>query len=178
VQKALDNPREIDMNRVDAQQTRRILDRLMGFRLSPLLWDKVKQGLSAGRVQSVALKMVCERQDEIEAFKPEEYWVFGARLEGKTPPPFLARLHQIEGKKARVENREQATAIETALNKGKFKVATIERKESRQKPAPPFITSRLQQEAARRFGFSVKRTMGIAQGLYEGRTSAIAARPA
>ncbi len=169
VQKALDNPREIDMNRVDAQQTRRILDRLMGFRLSPLLWDKVKQGLSAGRVQSVALKMVCERQDEIEAFKPEEYWVFGARLEGKTPPPFLARLHQIEGKKARVENREQATAIETALNKGKFKVAAIERKESRQKPAPPFITSRLQQEAARRFGFSVKRTMGIAQGLYEGK---------
>ncbi|MEO8502697.1 MAG: type I DNA topoisomerase [Acidobacteriota bacterium] len=169
VLKALENPGQIDLRKVDAQQTRRILDRLMGFRLSPLLWDKVKQGLSAGRVQSVALKMVCERQDEIEAFNPEEYWVFGARLLGKQPPPFLARLHQISGKKARVENGAQAAEIETALKAGKFSVSTIERKESKQKPAAPFITSRLQQEAARRFGFSVKRTMGIAQGLYEGK---------
>lgn len=169
VLKALENPRQIDLRKVDAQQTRRILDRMMGFRLSPLLWDKVKQGLSAGRVQSVALKMVCERQDEIEAFQPEEYWVFGARLEGKHPPPFLARLHQISGKKAKVENGEQAAVIEQALQKGKFAVSGIERKESKQKPGPPFITSRLQQEAARRFGFSVKRTMGIAQGLYEGK---------
>lgn len=169
VLRALEHPTEIDLKRVDAQQTRRILDRLMGFRLSPLLWDKVKQGLSAGRVQSVALKMVCDRQAEIDAFVPEEYWVLGARLAGNMPPPFLARLSAIAGKKSRVANGEQAAEIEAALRTGSFRVATIERKESKQRPSPPFITSQLQQAAARRHGFSVKRTMGLAQGLYEGR---------
>lgn len=169
VQKALEHPGTIDHHLVDAQQARRVLDRLMGFKLSPLLWDKVKRGLSAGRVQSVALKMVCDRQAEIDAFRPEEYWVMGARLAAQAPPEFVARLHQIDGKRARVDNGEQAAAIERDLAAGGFRVAAVERKESKQRPSPPFITSRLQQEAARKLGFSVKRTMGIAQGLYEGR---------
>jgi len=169
VLKALEEPRGIDERKVDAQQARRILDRLMGFRLSPLLWEKVKQGLSAGRVQSVALKMVCDRQAEIDAFVPEEYWNLSADLEAGEPPIFNARLHRIDGDKAKVENAEQAGEIVQALRAGRFRVATVERKESKQHPGPPFITSRLQQDAARRFGFSVKRTMGIAQGLYEGK---------
>jgi DNA topoisomerase-1 len=166
---ALENPSTIDYKKVDAQQARRVLDRLMGFRLSPLLWDKIKRGLSAGRVQSVALKMVCERQAEIDAFDPQEYWVLGADLEGAAPPPFTAKLAKIDGKKAEVATGEQAAEIVRGLEAGRFTVAAVEKKRSQQKPSPPFITSRLQQEAARRFGFAVKRTMGIAQGLYEGR---------
>lgn len=169
VLKALEHPGSIDLMKVDAQQARRVLDRMMGFRLSPLLWEKVKQGLSAGRVQSVALKMVCDRQAEIEAFQPEEYWLLGADLKASQPPVFNARLHRIEGRKAEVGNGEQAARIVRDLEQGRFLVAKVERKESRQRPAPPFITSRLQQEAARRYGFSVKRTMALAQGLYEGR---------
>jgi DNA topoisomerase-1 len=169
VLKALENPRTIDFKKVDAQQARRVLDRLMGFRLSPLLWEKVKQGLSAGRVQSVALKMVCDRQAEIDAFKSEEYWNLGADLKAAVPPTFNARLQRIGGKKAEVGNGEDAARIVRELEAGRFTVAKVERKESRQRPSPPFITSRLQQEAARRYGFSVKRTMGIAQGLYEGK---------
>ncbi|MFW6176032.1 MAG: type I DNA topoisomerase, partial [Acidobacteriota bacterium] len=166
---ALEEPRDIDPKKVDAQQARRILDRLMGFRLSPLLWEKVKQGLSAGRVQSVALKMVCDRQAEIDAFEPEEYWVLTADLEGSEPPPFKARLHKVDGKKAEIGDGERAAEIVDALREGTFRVASVERKESKQRPGPPFITSRLQQDAARRFGFTVKRTMGVAQGLYEGK---------
>ncbi|HEV2853028.1 MAG TPA: type I DNA topoisomerase [Thermoanaerobaculia bacterium] len=169
VLKALENPGTIDLKKVDAQQARRVLDRMMGFRLSPLLWEKVKQGLSAGRVQSVALKMVCDRQAEIDVFKPEEYWNLGADLKGSVPPPFTARLNRIDGKKAEVGDGEQAARIVRDLESGRFVVAKVERKESRQRPSPPFITSRLQQEAARRYGFSVKRTMALAQGLYEGR---------
>jgi DNA topoisomerase-1 len=166
---ALEEAGDIDYKKVDAQQARRVLDRLMGFRLSPLLWEKVKQGLSAGRVQSVALKMVCDRQAEIEAFEPEEYWNIAAELAAGVPPPFTARLHRIDGKKAEVANGEQAAAIVRGLEGGSFVVRTVERKEAQQKPGAPFITSRLQQEAAKRFGFSVKRTMALAQGLYEGR---------
>jgi DNA topoisomerase-1 len=169
VLKALENPGEIDLRKVDAQQTRRILDRMMGFRLSPLLWNKIKQGLSAGRVQSVALKMVCERQAEIDVFNPEEYWLLGADLKADQPPPFSARLHRVDGKKAEVDNGADAARIVRGLESGKFTVGKVERKESKQRPSAPFITSRLQQEAARRFGFAVKRTMGLAQGLYEGR---------
>ena len=169
VLQALEQAGDIDFKKVDAQQARRLLDRLMGFRLSPLLWQKVKQGLSAGRVQSVALKMVCDRQDEIEAFQSEEYWNIAAELAAAAPPPFTARLHRIDGKKAEVGNGEQAAAIVRDLESGRFKVRTVERKEAQQKPGAPFITSRLQQDAARRFGFSVKRTMALAQGLYEGR---------
>ncbi|HEX7184112.1 MAG TPA: type I DNA topoisomerase [Thermoanaerobaculia bacterium] len=169
VLKALEQPGEIDLRKVDAQQARRLLDRMMGFRLSPLLWEKVKQGLSAGRVQSVALKMVCDRQAEIDAFQPEEYWLIGADLKADQPPPFNARLHRVEGKKAEVGNGEEAAKIVRGLESGRFVVAKVDRKESKQRPAPPFITSRLQQEGARRFGFPVKRTMSLAQGLYEGR---------
>jgi len=166
---ALEHPTAIDYQKVDAQQARRVLDRLMGFRLSPLLWDKIKRGLSAGRVQSVALKMVCDRQAEIDAFVPVEYWNLGADLEGAAPPPFTAKLSKVDGKKAEVATAEQAAAIVRDLEGGRFTVAAVEKKRSQQKPAAPFITSRLQQEAARRFGFAVKRTMSLAQGLYEGR---------
>ncbi len=166
---ALENPGAIDLRKVDAQQARRVLDRMMGFRLSPLLWEKVKQGLSAGRVQSVALKMVCARQDEIEAFNPEEYWLIDAELKADQPPALSARLHSADGKKAEVGDGERAARIVRDLETGRFTVAKVERKESRQRPAPPFIPSRLQQEAARRYGFAVKRTMSLAQGLYEGR---------
>jgi len=169
VLKALAEPREIDVAKVDAQQARRVLDRMMGFRLSPLLWEKVKQGLSAGRVQSVALKMVCERQAEIDAFQSVEYWLLGADLDAGKPPQFHARLSRIGKEKAEVGNGEAAARIVGDLESGKFVVTTVDRKESLQRPSPPFITSRLQQEAARRHGFSVKRTMGLAQGLYEGR---------
>jgi DNA topoisomerase I len=170
VLKALASPGTIDSRLVDAQQARRVLDRLMGFKLSPLLWDKVRRGLSAGRVQSVALKMICERQVEIDRFVPVEYWVVGARLAAAVPPEFVARLHQIDGKKAVVGDASAAAEVERELGAGELRVAAIERKESKQRPSPPFITSRLQQEAARRFSFSVKRTMALAQGLYEGRT--------
>ncbi|MCP4204458.1 MAG: type I DNA topoisomerase, partial [bacterium] len=166
---ALEHPGEINQSRVEAQQARRILDRLMGFKLSPLLWDKVKRGLSAGRVQSVALKMVCERQAEIDAFNPVEYWIISADLEASKPPAFTARLQRIDGDKAEVGNGDDAAKIVAALETGDFKVAEIARRESKQRPTPPFITSRLQQVASRRFGFSAKRTMGVAQGLYEGK---------
>src|SRR3954447_25739481 len=135
VLKALENPRTIDYKKVDAQQARRVLDRLMGFRLSPLLWEKVKQGLSAGRVQSVALKMVCGRQAEIDAFQSEEYWNLGADLKGAVPPPFNARLQRIGGKKAEVGTGEEAARIVRDLETGKFVVARVERKESRQRPS-------------------------------------------
>ncbi len=169
VMRALEHPGKIDFRKVEAQQTRRVLDRLMGFKLSPLLWDKVKRGLSAGRVQSVALKMICEREAEIEAFQPVEYWLIGSDLRADQEPVFHARLHRIDGKKAEVGDGESAAEIVSALESGAYKVGAIEKKESKQRPAPPFITSRLQQEAARRYGFSVKRTMSLAQRLYEGR---------
>jgi DNA topoisomerase-1 len=169
VLKALETPGAIDHRKVDAQQARRVVDRMLGFKLSPLLWEKVKQGLSAGRVQSVALKMVCDRQAEIDVFVPEEYWIIGADLQATQPPPFNARLLRIDGKKAEVGDGETAARVARDLESGRFVVAKVERKESKQRPAPPFITSRLQLEAARRYGFSVKRTMILAQGLYEGR---------
>lgn len=169
VRKAITQPREIDMNKVNAQQARRVLDRLVGYKLSPLLWDKVRRGLSAGRVQSVAMKMIVDREEEIKAFKPEEYWSFAARLEADNPPPFIAKLTKVEGKKADVNNEKDARTIETGLKAGSFKVATIARKERKQSPAPPFITSTLQRTAYNRFKYPVKRTMQIAQKLYEGK---------
>ena len=169
VKKAIESPGEIDMNKVNAQQARRVLDRLVGYKLSPLLWDKVRRGLSAGRVQSVAMKMIVDREEDIKAFKPEEYWTFGAKLEGKTPPPFVAKLTKVEGKKAEVPNEELARKIETQLKGGTFTVATVARKEKKQSAAPPFITSTLQRTAYNRFKYPVKRTMQIAQKLYEGK---------
>lgn len=169
VRKAMDSPGEIDMNKVNAQQARRVLDRLVGYKLSPLLWDKVRRGLSAGRVQSVALKMIVDREDEIKAFKPVEYWTFGAKLNASNPPPFIAKLSKIDGKKAEVPNEELARKIEAILKSGAYTVEKIARKEKKRSPSPPFTTSKLQQEAYRRFKYPVKRTMQIAQGLYEGK---------
>ncbi|HEY6136820.1 MAG TPA: type I DNA topoisomerase [Thermoanaerobaculia bacterium] len=169
VRKAIEHPTDIDMNKVNAQQARRVLDRLVGYKISPLLWDKVRRGLSAGRVQSVALKMIVDREDEIKAFVPEEYWTFAAKLAGATPPPFVAKLTKIEGKKAEVGNEEQARTIEAALESGTFTVADVAKKEKRQSAPPPFITSTLQRAAYNRYKYPVKRTMQIAQKLYEGK---------
>ncbi|MBK5258010.1 MAG: type I DNA topoisomerase [Thermoanaerobaculia bacterium] len=169
VQKAINQPLDIDMNKVNAQQARRVLDRLVGYKLSPLLWDKVRRGLSAGRVQSVALKMIVDREEEIKAFLPEEYWSFAAKLSAKNPPPFIAKLTKVEAKKAEVPNEELARKIEAQLKSGSFRVAAIARKEKKQSPGPPFITSTLQRAAYNRFKYPVKRTMQIAQKLYEGK---------
>jgi DNA topoisomerase-1 len=169
VRKAMENPGEIDMNKVNAQQARRVLDRFVGYKISPLLWDKVRRGLSAGRVQSVAMKMIVDREDEIKAFLPDEYWTFGAKLSHQNPPPFIAKLSKVEGKKADVTNEEQARVIETALKGGSYVIETIARKEKKQSAPPPFITSTLQRAAYNRFKYPVKKTMSIAQKLYEGK---------
>jgi len=169
VQKAIDQPGEIDMNKVNAQQARRVLDRLVGYKISPLLWDKVRRGLSAGRVQSVAMKMIVDREEGIKAFVPVEYWSFAARLNAQTPPPFVAKLTKVDGKKAEVPNEETARKIETALKSGKYVVTEVARKERKQSAAPPFITSTLQRTAYNRFKWPVKRTMQVAQKLYEGK---------
>ncbi|HUP62756.1 MAG TPA: type I DNA topoisomerase [Thermoanaerobaculia bacterium] len=169
VRKAIEHPGEIDMNKVNAQQARRVLDRLVGYKLSPLLWDKVRRGLSAGRVQSVAMKMIVDREEDIKAFVPVEYWTFAAKLSAPTPPPFTAKLAKIDGRKAEVANEETARKIEAALKSGTFVVTEVARKEKKQSAAPPFITSTLQRAAYNRFKYPVKRTMQIAQKLYEGK---------
>src|SRR5690606_36190076 len=168
VQEALKNVRPIDMRRVDAYHGRRVLDRVVGYKLSPLLWNKVRKGLSAGRVQSVAARLICDREREIQAFVPEEYWSVTVQLEGKTPPPFTAKLHQIEGEKAEIRDGDAAKAVAAALRDGSFTVAKVQRREKKRNPAPPFTTSTLQQEAARRLNFTARRTMNVAQQLYEG----------
>jgi DNA topoisomerase-1 len=169
VRKAIEHPTEIDMNKVNAQQARRVLDRLVGYKLSPLLWDKVRRGLSAGRVQSVAMKMIVDREEEIKAFVPQEYWTFAAKLEAGNPPPFTAKLTKVEGKKAEIGNEKDARKIEAALKSGSFVVETIARKERKQSAGPPFITSTMQRTVYNRFKYPVKRTMSIAQKLYEGK---------
>ena len=169
VTRAMESPIAIDMDKVNAQQARRVLDRLVGYKLSPLLWDKVRRGLSAGRVQSVALKMIVEREEQIRAFAPVEYWTFAAKLEASQPPPFIAKLIKIDGKKAEVPNEEVARKIELALDEGSFAVEKIVRREKKSRPQAPFITSKLQQEAHRRFRFPVRKTMSVAQKLYEGK---------
>lgn len=166
---ALEHPRDIDINLVHAQQARRVLDRLVGYKLSPLLWTKIRAGLSAGRVQSVALRLIVDREKEITAFKPEEYWNIFAELEAKKGP-FTAELAKIKGKKAEVKNKEKADHVLHDLQGAKYTVTGVEKKEARRQPAPPFITSTLQQEASRKLGYSVKQTMMIAQQLYEGVT--------
>jgi len=168
VEQALAHPRNIDMNLFESQQARRILDRLVGYKISPLLWKKVQRGLSAGRVQSVAVRLICEREAEIRAFKPEEYWSIDAEAQGPTPPPFKMALAQIKGEKARIPNKAEADGILEAVGKGPFSVDKIEKKDVRRNPAPPFITSTLQQDAARKLHFTAKRTMSVAQRLYEG----------
>jgi len=165
---AINNATSIDQNKFQAQQARRILDRLVGYQISPLLWEKVRRGLSAGRVQSVAVRMICDRENEIEIFRPEEYWTISVRLEGKNPPPFTAKLDKISERKAAVRNEEQATAVVATLKKADHTISDVEKKERRRFPSPPFITSTLQQEANRKLRFPAKRTMGLAQKLYEG----------
>ncbi len=168
VQEALAHPRPIDANRYNAQQARRILDRLVGYRISPILWDKVRRGLSAGRVQSVALRLVVDREREVRAFVPEEYWTLDAVLEGSKPPPFTARLRKVAGKTARLSDRGAAEAALAEARGQAFRLSRIEKKEKRRFPAPPFITSTLQREAFRKLRFSAKKTMSVAQRLYEG----------
>jgi len=168
VRQAFAQPGSINQNLVDAQQARRILDRLVGYQVSPLLWDKVKRGLSAGRVQTVALRLVVERERAIRAFVSEEYWTITANLSAASPPPFDAKLIELKGEKLEIHNQEEARQHTTALEKRAFVVHNVTQKELHRHPAPPFITSTLQQEAARKLHFSVKRTMTLAQRLYEG----------
>ena len=168
VREALKNPGRIDMHKVEAQQARRILDRLVGYQISPLLWEKVRRGLSAGRVQSVAVRLICEREREIQAFRPEEYWSLTATLEGRNPPPFDARLVKVHGKKAKLSTEADTREVQAMLQDRPFVVERVETKERKRSPAPPFITSTLQQEAARKLGFTAKKTMTLAQRLYEG----------
>jgi DNA topoisomerase-1 len=173
VQEAIRHPHELDRNLYEAQQTRRILDRLVGYQISPLLWKKVRRGLSAGRVQSVAVRIICEREREIQAFTPKEYWSITARLEGANPPPFVARLfrlgeERLDPEKFRLENEAAAGSVIDRLRGATWTVRRVERRERRRFPTPPFITSRLQQEASRKLGYAPSRTMRIAQRLYEG----------
>src|SRR5215212_6543116 len=164
VQEAMKHPGAIDMKMVDAQQARRVLDRLVGYKISPILWDKVRRGLSAGRVQSVALKLVVDREREIDKFVPEEYWNITARLAGPVPPEFDAKLQKRGAANVKVTNKDEADAILADLEKAEWTVATVVTKERKKGAVPPFITSKLQQAAR----FPVKKTMMIAQQLYEG----------
>jgi DNA topoisomerase-1 len=168
IEAAFERPSEVDQKKVDAQQARRILDRLVGYKVSPLLWEKVRRGLSAGRVQSVALKMICEREREIRAFVPEEYWTVVAQLAAGQPPVFPANLVKRAGQNLDVTNGEQAAGIRRDLEAASYRVDKLQARERRRYPVPPFITSKLQQEAFKKRRFSVKKTMQLAQRLYEG----------
>lgn len=166
----MEHPRCIDQQLVDAQQARRVLDRIVGYEISPFLWKKIRKGLSAGRVQSVAVRLVVDREDEIRAFKPEEYWTLEALLQkqGVKAKPFLAKYYGTGGKKCEITTEEQANALRAAAEKEPFIIKSIKMGTRQKNPAPPFITSTLQQDASRRFGFQAKRTMKVAQELYEG----------
>jgi len=168
IEEAFKNPQEVDAKKVDAQQARRILDRLVGYKVSPILWDKVRRGLSAGRVQSVALRLICDREREIRAFVPEEYWTVMAHLEGQKPPVFPANLLKRDGKSLEIGNGEEAATVRAHLESAAFKVDRVQARERKRNPVPPFITSKLQQESFRKLGFPVKKTMQVAQRLYEG----------
>jgi len=168
VLQALASPGSINEDKVNAQQARRILDRLVGYKISPILWRKVRWGLSAGRVQSVAVRLICEREREIKNFISKEYWTITAYLEGSLPPPFSARLLKIDGQKAEIETEAQAQKIVEELQAQNFQVIKVERKKKKKQPVAPFTTSKLQQEAFRKLHFSAKKTMSVAQRLYEG----------
>ncbi|MGE5371371.1 MAG: type I DNA topoisomerase [Solirubrobacterales bacterium] len=168
IKRAVAQPRALDMDRVNAQQARRVLDRLVGYSLSPLLWAKVRKGLSAGRVQSVAVRLIAEREKEIDAFVPEEYWTVQAWFKPAKGSAFTARLHQVDGQKIKIGDEATANAIVARIKKSKFSVGSIESKEKRRRALPPFITSTMQQEAAKQLGFTSNRTMKVAQELYEG----------
>lgn len=167
VKEALKNPRTIDDKLVNAQQARRILDRLVGYQISPLLWKKVKKGLSAGRVQTVALRLICEREREILAFVPVEYWSFTGQFQ-TAKEQFAAKLHRIQGKKFTIDTEEKATELVKKLQEESFAVKKVKETKRRRNPPPPLITSTLQQEAIKQLGFTARKTMVLAQQLYEG----------
>jgi DNA topoisomerase-1 len=168
VREAFEHPREIDSHLVDAQQARRILDRLVGYQVSPLLWEKVKRGISAGRVQTVALRLIVEREREIQAFIKREYWTIAAQVEGKNPPQFEARLAKFQGKDLEIPDQASADLHTAAVKAATLVVQSVATREKRKFPVPPFITSKLQQEAVRKLHFSTKKAMMLAQRLYEG----------
>ena len=169
VQKAIKSSRDIDVNLVDAQQARRVLDRIVGYKISPVLWKKVKRGLSAGRVQSVAVKLIVDREEEIEKFIPEEYWNIYAELKDeKSKKTFEARFYGKDGKKQEIHKKEECDEILENIKDQKYIITEVKKGERKRTPAPPFTTSTMQQEASRKLGFTLKKTMSIAQGLYEG----------
>ena len=168
INNAITSPEDLNRNKYEAQQARRILDRLVGYQVSPLLWRKVKGGLSAGRVQSVAVRIICERERAIQAFESVEYWSITAHLEDNAPPPFTAKLAKKNGKKIKISDEKESSSIVKDLAGEKFTVEKVQKKTTKRNPLPPFITSKLQQEAIRKLRFSAKKTMGIAQQLYEG----------
>src|SRR6202044_29057 len=168
IKAAFEKPTQLDENLVDAQQARRVLDRIVGYKVSPLLWNKVRRGLSAGRVQTVALRLIVERESEIRAFIPVEYWTIHAMLDAGTPPIFEAKLHKFKGEDIEVGNQVAADAVLAAGPKAKWEVASVAQKEKRRNPPPPFTTSKLQQASYNRLRYTAKRTMSIAQKLYEG----------
>jgi DNA topoisomerase-1 len=169
VKRAFDNPLAVNINLVEAQQARRVLDRLVGYKISPLLWDKVRRGLSAGRVQTVALRLIVEREREIRAFQKQEYWTIDVSLNAKKPPVLTARLNKRANETPQISNETVAKEIVDDLDGTAYSVRSVTTREKRRNPVPPFITSTLQQEASRKLRFSVKRTMMLAQGLYEGK---------
>ena len=169
VQKAIKEPRDIDINLVDAQQARRVLDRIVGYKISPVLWKKVKRGLSAGRVQSVAVKLIVDREEEIEKFIPEEYWnIYAELIDKKTNKKFEAKFYGKSGKKQEIHSQEEVNEILATIKKATYIIEEVKKSEKKRTPAPPFTTSTMQQEASRKIGFSIKKTMSVAQGLYEG----------
>ena len=169
VKKAIKEPRQIDLNLVDAQQARRVLDRIVGYKMSPVLWKKVRKGLSAGRVQSVAVKLIVDRETEIENFIPEEYWnIIATLLDKKSKKTFEAKLVGKDGKKLEIHSQEEVNSILKNIEKAKFIVEDVKKGERKRNPAPPFTTSTMQQEASRKLNFSLKKTMSVAQMLYEG----------
>ena len=165
VQASIKKPRKIDINLTNAQQARRVLDRIVGYKISPILWKKVRRGLSAGRVQSVAVKLIVDREEEIEKFVPEEYWnIFVELKKEKSKKTFEAKFYGKDGKKIEIHSKEEVDKIINDLNNAKYEVEDVKYGQKKKKPAPPFTTSTLQQEAARKLGFTLKRTMNVAQG--------------
>ena len=169
VQESIKHPRKIDMNLTDAQQARRVLDRIVGYKISPVLWKKVRRGLSAGRVQSVAVKLICDREEEIEKFIPEEYWnIIATLLDENSNKTFTAKLYGKNKKKIELHSKEEVDEILKNIENGKYIVTEVKKGQKKRTPAPPFTTSTMQQEASRKLGFTLKKTMSVAQGLYEG----------
>ncbi len=169
VQNSIKNPRKIDMNLTNAQQARRVLDRIVGYKMSPVLWKKVRRGLSAGRVQSVAVKLIVDREEEIEKFIPEEYWnIYATLLDEESNKNFVAKLYGKNKKKIDIHSKEEVDEILKNIENGKYIVTEVKKGQRKRTPAPPFTTSTMQQEASRKLGFTLKKTMSVAQGLYEG----------